>query len=99
MQTIYTSNNSRHDDKLSILSRIANSAIIIAVSIALLHSTTVLAGSAIKNADQQIAQNVEEYNSKVSIKQSDMTAKMKNGVLTVRMPKKSVPKEIEIKVE
>lgn len=78
MQYFYTSNISCQNEKKSVLSRLVNSAIILSVSIVLLNSSAVLAGSSIKNADQQIAQNVEEYNSKVSISQSDMTAKIKS---------------------
>lgn len=78
MQHLYTSNISRHNEKKSVLNRLSYSAIILAVALALLHSSAVLAGSSVKNAEQQVAQNSEEYKAKVSINREEMTAEKKS---------------------
>ena len=63
----------------SMKTAIINSFAIATITVSLMHATTVMADTASKNSEQQLAQTSSEYNSKVGIKQEPMTSKNKKA--------------------
>ena len=76
-RTSQTAISSKSKLKTSVANRLISAAGTLALSIALLHSTVVMAGSRSNEMDQ-VAQNNSEYSSKVAISSSEMTAEMKS---------------------
>ena len=64
--------------KKSIFRKIANSFLILALTISITHGMSAVAGTDVKNADHQLAKSNDEYNTAVNINRDKMTTAKKN---------------------